>query len=126
MGERLSYDELSEHFLHLYSTIACRGNSRLPIFSRDLSVALQVRHRVVKDFIEAHFEELHHAYGPSIQIVREKRGYGCRAMRGYLLPFCAVAQLFLVFDRGKMLLQERPEFLYACISSGSSFFDSLN
>lgn len=93
MDRRLSYDELNQHYRRLFLAIACRGDSQLPIFSGDLSVALRLRHRVVKDIIEQHFPALRRIYGRSIQVVRYKRRGGRRAMRGYLMPFHAMLML---------------------------------
>lgn len=125
MSERLSYDELSEHFLRLFTTIASGSNPRLPVFSGDISVALKVRHRIVKDIIEAHFLELRQVYGKSIQVVRYKRRYG-RAMRGYLLPFCAAAQLLPYLDTAAKPLLAIPEVLHSGFGGNEWFFTTLN
>jgi len=126
MERRLSYDELSNHFRHLYSGIARRGNSFLPIFSGDLSVALRVRHRDVKDVIEQHFRELQQAHGRRIQVVRYKRRGGSRAMRGYLLPLRAAAQLLPYFRWTSHSLLDIPEVLYICFADGGPYLDLLN
>src|ERR1700730_4044320 len=111
VGERWSYNELSQHFFTLHQAIAHRGESMLPVFSGDWSVLLRLPHRVVKDVIEAHFRELRQAYGRKIQVVRYKRR-GCRAMRGYLLPFQAMVQLLPYFGEASATLMHLPEFLY--------------
>jgi hypothetical protein len=125
--ERHSYDQLRNHYLTLFLTIARRGNSSLPVFSGDLSMILRLPHRAIKDVIETRFRELRLVYGKSIQIVRYKRRGGCRAMRGYLMPFRAMIHLLPYFkDSGVQLLQ-MPEFLYAYYSNGRSCYaDSLN
>ena len=123
---RLSYDELSEHFRHLYRGMAQRGDSRYPIFSGDLSVALRVRHRVVKDVIERHFRELHQAYGRRIQVVRYKRRGGCRAMRGYLLPLHAALQLLPYVQETDVSLLDTPELLYTYFVHENNYSSVLN
>lgn len=127
MDRRLSYDECSDHLLRLFADIARSGQGSLPIFSGDLSVALRLRYRAVKDVIESHFPDLQRAYGMSIQVVRYKRRGGSRAMRGYLLPFQAAAQLLLFFseDAGASLLR-RPEILYTCLVGAGPYIDALN
>lgn len=125
MNERLSYDELSEHFLRLFTTIASGSNPRLPVFSGDISVALKMRHRTVKDIIEVHFLELRQAYGKSIQVVRYKRRYS-RAMRGYLLPFRAAVQLLPLMDTAAKPLLTIPEVLHTGFGGEEWYFTTLN
>ena len=122
--KRLSYDELSDHFHHLYITIARKGDTRLPIYSGDLSVALRLRHRVVKEVIERHFRELRQAYGKSVYTVRNKRQGGCRAMNGYLLPFQAAMQV-LPYLPSNTKLMHVPEVLYVLLAgeSGSLLYN---
>jgi len=124
--ERLSYDELSRHFFSLYLLIACSGDSALPVYSGDLSVALRMRHRAVKDLIEAYYQELQSAYGRSIQIVRHKRRGYSRAMRGYLLPFRAMVQLLSLCGEPGLALLRRPEMLFVCYTGESLYVASLN
>lgn len=112
MEERLSSEEVRQHYLELFLTIAHRSTSTLPVFSGDLSVVLRLRHRAVKDIIEAHFQELHQAYGRNIQIVRYRRRHGCRAMRGYLMPFQALIQLLPYFGGPGTALLSIPAVLH--------------
>src|SRR5689334_5638838 len=111
MERRLSYAELSSHFFHLYLALARKGETRLPVYSGDLSVALRLRHRVVKDAIEQHYLELQQAWGTSIHVVRQKRRGGCRAMKGYRLPFQAALQLLPSLQSDSELLRV-PEVLF--------------
>lgn len=122
MEYRLSYDECSKHFLALFVGIARRGQGSLPVFSGDLSVALRLRHRVIKDLIERHFTELRQAYSGSIQVVRYKRRGGCRAMRGYLLPF----QVLLVCEGVEGPLLAHAEVLHLGLSGGGPYQALLN
>lgn len=125
MGERLSYEELRHHYLEVFLTIARRGNSSLPVYSGDLSIVLRLRHRAVKDLIECHSRELRGAYGRSIQVVRYKRQSGCRAMRGYLMPFQTMVQLLPYLGESGAALLRLPEVLHACFS-GEPYADLLN
>ncbi|MBA2391729.1 MAG: hypothetical protein H0V70_03155 [Ktedonobacteraceae bacterium] len=126
MDRRLTSDELSEHFRTLYTTMARQGNRSLPIFSGDLSVALRLRHRVVKDVIETHFLELRETYGKRIQIVRYKRRGGCRAMRGYFLPLQGATQLLPYFSGGATSLLSVPEILHTCYTNEQWYRVALN
>lgn len=125
MDRRLSYDELHQHYRHHFEIIACRGDSQLPIFSGDLSVALRLRHRVVKDIIEQHFPVLRRIYGRSIQIVRRKRRGGCRAMRGYLMPFHAMLMILPLFEESGETLMRQPALLHMYYT-GERFASKLN
>ena len=125
--ERPSYNQLSNHYLNLFLTIARRGSSSLPVFSGDLSMVLGIRHRAIKDMIEAHFRELRLAYSRSIQIVRYKRRGGCRAMKGYLMPFRVMIHLLAYFEGPGTSLLQMPEFLYVYYANGGNCYaDSLN
>lgn len=123
---RFTYDELSNHFRTLYATMACQGSRSFPIFSGDLSVALRLRHRVVKDVIEIHFLELRAAYGKRLQVVRYKRRGGCRAMRGYLLPLQGAAQLLPYFGEAGASFLSVPEILHACYMNEQWYDVALN
>ena len=125
--EQRSYDQLRNHYLNLFLTIARRGDSFLPVFSGDLSIVLRLPHRAIRGVIETHFRELRLAYGRSIQIVRYRRQEGSRAMRGYLMPFRVMIHLLPYFEGPETSLLQLPEFLYVYYSNGENgHSDSLN
>jgi len=80
---------------------------------------------VIKDIIESHFLELRRTYGKSIQVVRYKRRRGCRAMKGYLLPFQAMVRLLYVVGSDAPLLHT-PEVLFVVYRGDSQYVTLCN
>jgi hypothetical protein len=128
MKQPFSFEEFSQQELELYRLIARKGNTSWPVYSGDVAAALQIRHRVLKDLIEANYSQLRVTAGAHVHRVHHKRKGMVRAMNGYLLSLHSVLQV--LYNAGCIqpdVIPElcQPEFLHTCLCS-ERFVDCLN
>jgi hypothetical protein len=128
MKQPFSYEEFCQEELDFHRLLAQRGSPSCPVYSGDIAAAFQIRHRILKDYIEGQYGELRRAYGKKVRRVAHKRSEGARAMNGYLLPLRAIMQV--LYEAGLMRNKAIPslveaQFVHLCFSS-DRFLDHLN
>jgi hypothetical protein len=98
------------------------GRCSIPVYSGDIALAFHIRHREVKDLIEASYSQLRVVYGRKIRRMNQKRDAVCRSMNGYMLPLQAALQ---VLYQARLPQLRQSALLHACLCS-ERFVDRLN
>lgn len=120
------YQQVAQNERKFLFLVAQSSTGTMPVYSGDVALALHLRHRLVKDRIEAFYPALRATFGKRVMRIQQKRSSDTRALNGYMLPLQALLQVLIpyqpwtCFDRCEQL-----PIMYMCYGDGP-WKDTLN
>jgi hypothetical protein len=120
------YQRKSQLQRRVLFTLAAKASEDAPVYSGDIALALQLRHRFVKDQIEAFYPALRCTYGREIWVERHKRSWSERQMNGYTLPLRAALQVLCPYLDVSLFAEEKQAAIIHAIYGRGSYRDTLN